>query len=666
MNFDAIPAELRNCAQWVNWRYEERDGKPTKVPVRAGTNIRASSTDPASWTSFENAIALKNGHAGVGIVFTPEAGIVGIDLDHAKDSVWANRIVERIGSYSELSPSGEGIHVYVKAELPAGTRKCGCIEMYDRARFFTVTGEQLSDSVATIAHTDIAWLHRLMDAGVFNFSKTLKLERLMAGDLTGFASHSEADLALASTLAHLGLNAADIDSAFRLSGLYREKWERADYREETIAKALEGKTGRRAAIVATDSDVIELICTKDGTPRPIIDNVLTILRHDPNWQGRLGYNGFSERQMMLRAVPGFPADAGPFPREWLDTYDTLTAAWMQRNGVLINSNIAAEAVQAVAREHCFHPVRDYLRSLSWDGTERLPVWLHDYFGALDTSYVRAVSARWLVSAVARVMQPGCQVDHTLLLEGPQGIYKSSGLRAVFGDEWFNDHLSTLGNKDSRQELRGKWCIEISELSALKRAEIEAVKSYLVVRRDFYRKSYGRHAEEVPRQNVFAASTNATCPLADETGNRRFWPVQVSKVSVEEINAVRNQLWAEAYVRFQQGAHWWMDSAELIDAATSEQERRYQEGPRDSAILEWVRHPHPREGASDCWNDSRLNRINVQDMLVHCLGIPLHQIKHSDHLEVTRCLKHERWERRRDGPRRNLWYWHDPRKEMGGQ
>jgi P4 family phage/plasmid primase-like protien len=252
MNFDLVPGELRNCAQWVNWRYEERDGKPTKVPVRAGTNIRASSTDPASWTSFENAIALKNGHAGVGIVFTPEAGIVGIDLDHAKDAVWAHRIVERIGSYSELSPSREGIHVYVKAELPAGARKCGCIEMYDRARFFTVTGEQLSDSIATIAHTDIAWLHRLMDAGVFNFSKTLKLERLMAGDLTGFASHSEADLALASTLAHLGLNAADIDSAFRLSGLYREKWERADYREETIAKALESKTSKAPAIVTTN------------------------------------------------------------------------------------------------------------------------------------------------------------------------------------------------------------------------------------------------------------------------------------------------------------------------------------------------------------------------------------------------------------------------------
>jgi P4 family phage/plasmid primase-like protien len=251
MNCDGIPAELRAIPNWIAYG-------AGKIPLIPGTHARASVDDPATWSGFDAARAGMNGHAGLGWVVTPQTGIVLIDIDHCRDAatgeiaIYAQRTVERISSYAEVSPSGTGIHIVVKSTLPAGARKRGSLEMYADKRFFCFTGEKLPGAPNTIETVNVDWLHRLMASDVFSFEKTLKLKSLMNGDWTGYPSQSEADLAFASTLAHLGLNSADIDSAFRLSGLYREKWERADYREETITKALAGKTSTAPATVTTN------------------------------------------------------------------------------------------------------------------------------------------------------------------------------------------------------------------------------------------------------------------------------------------------------------------------------------------------------------------------------------------------------------------------------
>jgi putative DNA primase/helicase len=180
-----------------------------------------------------------------------------------------------------------------------------------------------------------------------------------------------------------------------------------------------------------------------------------------------------------------------------------------------------------------------------------------------------VATAFLVSAVARVFQPGCQADCAIVLEGEQGIFKSSALRMLASDEWFSDSLpSDLKHKDAKDHLRGKWIIELPELAQFKRNEIETVKAFLSRRHEQYRPSYGRHEISYPRQCVFAGSTNEEHYLVDTTGNRRFWPVKCGRIDLIGIARDRDQLWAEAVHLYQQGTLWYL-TGEVANAATRE-------------------------------------------------------------------------------------------------
>jgi putative DNA primase/helicase len=393
---------------------------------------------------------------------------------------------------------------------------------------------------------------------------------------------------------------------------------------------------------------VQLLRTEDGKPRACAANVVALLRDSLEWAGVIGYDEFSERVVLRKPAPGFPPDTRPCPREWSDAMDVYAQCWLQRAGLLINSaNVAASAVQAVAREkqNCFHPVRDYLESLVWDGMERADHWLEMCFGAEQSNYTSAVSRRWLIGACARVFMPGCQNDCTLLLLGPQGIGKSSGLRALVPRaEWFADSISTLGARDSRQELRGKWIVELSELSALRRAEIEAVKSFLSERVDHYRPPYGRHAIDVPRQCVFAASTNDETPLLDAQ-NRRFLPIHTVKVDVAALENFRDQLWAESFSYFEAGQTWYLDSAELQHAAEAAQARAYSASAWDERISEWIEDPKRRLGLereTTPWAGSEKGRINISDVLGHCIGLEVSKWEQSGGAaakSVGRTLRH---------------------------
>ena len=209
--------------------------------------------------------------------------------------------------------------------------------------------------------------------------------------------------------------------------------------------------------------------THSGELKATLENAGLLLRHDPAWQNVLAFNEFSLNIETKQPAPWDMSNAGV---PWTDYDSTMTLCWLQRHGVGINSSKAVwEIVQTVARENPFHPVRDYLSGLSWDGKARLVDFLTTYFGAEPSPLSAAIGQRWMISAVARIMQPGCKADHVLLLEGPQGIGKSTALQILASPTWFTDHLSDLGSKDSRIELSGRWIIELGEFAS-RRSELE--------------------------------------------------------------------------------------------------------------------------------------------------------------------------------------------------
>jgi putative DNA primase/helicase len=409
-------------------------------------------------------------------------------------------------------------------------------------------------------------------------------------------------------------------------------------------------------------DISELLIrTQEGNPKALLANAITILRYHPQWENVLAFNEFS-LYVATKKPAAWQKQAG---RNWTDYDDSMCADWLQHESILVTSRVAAEAVQTVARENAFHPVKDYLNGLEWDRKPRLDHWLTTYLGAEASPFTSAVGSRWLISAVARIFQPGCQVDHTMLLEGPQGIRKSTALRVLASDEWFADHISELGSKDSRIELHGKWILEMSEMDRVRRGELERVKAFLTARTDHFRVPYGRRAEDVPRTCVFAASVNDETPLTDETGNRRFWPVRCGSINIPALTRDRDQLWAEAYKRYRDGVVWWLDSDELNKLAKAEQEERYDLDIWHETIMDWANDPKQRfekDGASQLPIEpfiSVAGCVTVTDVLVHAIGRELERCTQTDKNRVARCLTHEGWKRKQDRSRtasRGNWFY----------
>ncbi len=241
--------------------------------------------------------------------------------------------------------------------------------------------------------------------------------------------------------------------------------------------------------------------------------------------------------------------------------------WFNRNGFPdATKNGAGDALYLVASESIISPVRHFLEGLAWDGFPRVENWLARYCGADASDLTAKVGTAWLVSAVARALKPGCKADCALVLEGRQGAGKSSILRALAGPDWFHDGLSDMHGKDASAALRGKWIIELPEMSAMRRSDTEAVKAFLSRTEERYRPAYGRSEVIEPRRCVFAGTTNRNDYLTDDTGGRRFWPVTVGAIKLDELTADREQIWAEAVDLFRTGANWWLDRMDESAAA----------------------------------------------------------------------------------------------------
>lgn len=303
-------------------------------------------------------------------------------------------------------------------------------------------------------------------------------------------------------------------------------------------------------------------------------NVQHALRQAPEFHGLLRFNAFALDAEVTRPLPWRDCPAGS---KWLETDDTALMVWLQERDINVRGRATvADSVALVAADTVFHPVREYLEALVWDGTPRLRIWPYDYLGASgDPVYVAAVGLRFMVSAVARIFQPGCQADHVLVLEGRQGSGKTSTARALaVQPAWFAGSLPDIHTKDAPIQLVGHWIVEVAELKAVRNSQLEAVKSFITETTDTFRPPFGRRSAKFPRQCVFIATTNETDYLRDRTGNRRYWPLKCGRIDVDAVIRDRDQLWAEAVHEYRQGTAWHLTAEEGALAAAEQRDRVY--------------------------------------------------------------------------------------------
>lgn len=336
-----------------------------------------------------------------------------------------------------------------------------------------------------------------------------------------------------------------------------------------------------------DGDWRARLIWRKGEPRECVPNVMLVLSAHAEWYGVLAFDEFSQRVVKRRPAP-YDAPDIEIPGEWRDVDDTRAAAWIARNeGFVPNSGMVAEAANEVAHSNPYHPVLDWLEMLKHDGIERLDSWIIDLMGVRDTPYVRLVSRYFLIGMCKRVLEPGCKFDYCLVLEGPQGRRKSSALR-ILGGEWFSDIELDLQNKDSMSNIRGKWLHEFGEMGSLARAESNRQKSFLSRQIDEFRPVYGRREIRCKRQSVFAGSTNEWAWNKDPTGGRRFWSVEVSdEIDTVALQAVRDQLFAEAYAAAKAGVRFWPDADEQRDLFDPEQLARETPDAYVEMIAAWL-------------------------------------------------------------------------------
>ncbi|MCP3099000.1 virulence-associated E family protein [Myxococcus sp. K15C18031901] len=326
---------------------------------------------------------------------------------------------------------------------------------------------------------------------------------------------------------------------------------------------------------------------KDGTNkiRNSEANVFAVLLNSPEWRGVLRFNE-STKQL---EVDGGPLGMNPD----LETLDVLVANWIQQStygqlGLRPKALTVSQQILGVAKRNSYDPVAEYLGGLVWDGTPRLDELLVTYFGARgDARYLRAVGAKFAISAVARALRPGCKVDTVMILEGPQGLRKSTAFR-ILGGRYFTDAYIDVTNKDSAMLASQYWLIELAELTTFRKSEDQALKAFLTRTEDTYRPPYGRTNVKSPRRCVFVGTTNEDDYLRDPTGHRRFWPVKCSHIDTDALARDRDQIWAEAVARFNQGESWWLTSEEAAGAEQQAALRAENYGDsRKEVILKWL-------------------------------------------------------------------------------
>jgi len=356
--------------------------------------------------------------------------------------------------------------------------------------------------------------------------------------------------------------------------------------------------------------------TKQGAITRCFHNLLNYMRFsEAGMEHVLGYNEFCMQAEFTNPAPWHGGKMPDHPAVSDNDLKMLKAHLASRHGFEKSVSEIEEAVVVTSKRQAFHPVRDYLRSLEWDGKQRVDNWLTDFLGVEGSAYSQAVARKTLCAAVMRVFFPGCKFDHVLVLEGGQDIGKSS-VCEILGGKWSGDFPIDPHNKDTVQLLQGRWIVELAELEVTGRTETDALKAFLTRRSDRIRLAYGRLPIEFPRQSIFIASKNPGADgtyLKDDTGNRRWWPVMCApaggQVDFRAFQAVRDQMWAEAVTLVRAGGtKLYMETPELKDDAREIVSRRHAEHPWTERVGSWI------EGLTE-----QKKFLSTRDVFIEALG-----------------------------------------------
>lgn len=583
---------------WVNWRLEDlTDGKKTKIPYFTKTR-KASSTDPRTWRSYEECAAAydngSNNFSGVGIVLN-DSHLICIDIDHIlKDGKvfhpQAKKILELLkaaNTFTEVSQSGTGLHLFFECreEFTPLANKKAPFEIYSKERYIATTNKSYHKDALPVKTLEVAELLQILELTGYPWDKTgpvqpeqrasaqqpledekllkkmfgskngAEIEKLWNGDISGHKNdESSADMALCSHLAFwTRKDPIQIERIWMQSPLgSREKTaKRKDYRARTInaaiAKCRDVYTIPEDKLRITDP-ALDLLYTLNKEKEPVFiqntENMARILRNHPDFEGRFRYDEFKN---VLEIND-------PAKNKWRELEDSDAIRVQTYISILfptfgkVGKEMIYDAIVLVSRENTIDSASDYIRSLVWDGEERLNSWIHKTFHTPNDVYHQAVASNWFKGMVKRIIEPGCKFDYVLVLEGEQGIKKSTSLN-ILGNGWHVETTMSTDNKDFFMQFQGKAIIEFSEGETLSRTEVKRMKAIITMQTDKYRPAYGRLSVDFPRRCVFAMTTNQTEYLKDETGNRRWLPVAcMGTADVEWLAANRDQLFAEAYHR----------------------------------------------------------------------------------------------------------------------
>lgn len=328
-----------------------------------------------------------------------------------------------------------------------------------------------------------------------------------------------------------------------------------------------------------------------GICKPTISNIVLILENNPHLKGKIALNEFSHRTMIRGDLPWHEVKNLAEGDPWKDSDDAALRHYFEKVYKINAPSKISDGVLIVEERNKYHPIREYLGRLVWDGIPRVDSLLIDYLGAEDNDYTRAVTRKAFAAAVARIFVPGIKFDYMLVLVGKQGIGKSH-IISLLGQGWYSDSLNTVQGKEAYEQLQDAWLIEMAELTATKKAEAESVKHFISKREDIYRMAYGKRVTKFPRQCVFFGTTNEKDFLKDRTGNRRFWPVVVGLIERkkslwrEMVQAEIDQIWAEALQIWNRGESLYLSSG-AEEEAVKVQEKHTEESTKDGLIREYL-------------------------------------------------------------------------------
>ena len=620
--FDKIPQEMKDGAAWCLWKYECRAGKPTKPPYSPHTRQYARPNDINTFSDFKTAVAAfeYGGYEGLGIgMFN---GFCAIDIDHCiedgKLSPMAAEVVQLMDSYTEISPSGAGIRiifrahgfVYDKKQYYTNNQAKG-LEVYIEGctkKYVTITGNTLEDKpIAERSREVLQVLENHMrqpdkktpsakvspESRIIEKAKAAKnsaaFSRLWEGDTTGYKSGSEADLALCNMLAFwTGRDAGQMDTLFRQSGLMRDKWDREDYSQTTIAKAIADCADVYTPEYIEPGGLPELEGKQISLP--IVEAALSALGITVKYNQLLkeleiiGLPMYFSNENAENVLPVFLMD---YLKEYKVKGVTVTA---------VNYYLTC-----VSDKNRYNPLKPYLSGETWDNEDRITL-LYGILGVTDPTHCTYIK-KWLIQCVALALNDDdtpIGAEGVLVLLGPQGIAKTSFFRMLSPfPRWFVEGaVIDVSNKDTIIKAVSGWLCELGELDSTLRKEQSSLKAFITSTDDRIRMPYAKNMSRSSRRTSFCGTVNQRDYLRDETGSRRFWTIPVENINKKVLFSLSRawvrQLWVQVYGEYKQDNNAFRLTDDEMKTLQSQNKDFTQQLPYESEIWEMLDFSLPPE------------------------------------------------------------------------